>query len=97
MPAAKASTASRRAADHTGILPAHVLVGHAARGRIPLQIVLRWHVQQGLVPIPMSSDPQRLRSNLDVFGFALSNAEMADVSALDRGEQAAVDSDEFGH
>ena len=50
-----------------------------------------------LVPIPKSSDPQRLRSNLDVFGFALSDAEMADLSALDRGEQAAVDSDEFGH
>jgi 2,5-diketo-D-gluconate reductase A len=50
-----------------------------------------------LVPIPKSSDPQRLRSNLDVFGYALSDAEMADLNALDRGEQAAVDSDEFGH
>ena len=66
----------------------------AAHGRTPPQIVLRWHVQQGLVPIPKSSDPQRLRSNLDVFGFALSDAEMADLSALDRGELAAVDSDE---
>ena len=45
----------------------------------------------------MSSGPQRLRSNLHVFGFALSDAEMADLSALDQGEQAAVDSDEFGH
>jgi 2,5-diketo-D-gluconate reductase A len=69
----------------------------AAHGRTPPQIVLRWHVQPGLVPIPKSSDPQRLRRNLDVFGFALSDAEMADLSALDQGEQAAVGSDEFGH
>jgi 2,5-diketo-D-gluconate reductase A len=68
-----------------------------AHGRAPPQIVLRWHVQQGLVPTPKLSDPQRLRSNLDVSGLALSDAEMADLSALDRGEQAAVDSDEFGH
>ncbi|MBG0568026.1 aldo/keto reductase [Actinoplanes aureus] len=68
----------------------------AAHGRTPPQIVLRWHVQQGLVPIPKSSDPQRLRSNLHVSGFALSDAEMADLITLDRGEQAAVDSDEFG-
>ena len=49
----------------------------AAHGRTPPQIVLRRHVQQELVPIPTSSDPQRLRSNLDVFGFALSDAETA--------------------
>jgi 2,5-diketo-D-gluconate reductase A len=69
----------------------------AAHGRTPPQIVLRWHMQQGFVPIPKSSGPQRLRSYLDVFGFALSDAEMADLSVLDRGEQAAVGSDEFGH
>ena len=52
------------------------------------QVVLRWHVQLGAVAIPKSSDAQRQRSNLDVFGFELSEDEMAQVSALDRGRQS---------
>jgi 2,5-diketo-D-gluconate reductase A len=61
------------------------------------QLVLRWHVQLGLVPIPKSSNPERLRQNLDVFSFTLDEADVAALSALDRGEGAAVDSDAFGH
>jgi 2,5-diketo-D-gluconate reductase A len=66
-------------------------------GRTPAQIALRWHVQLGLVTIPKSSDPERLRQNLDVFDFALEQADMDALSALDQGEDAAVDSDRFGH
>ena len=61
------------------------------------QVVLRWHLQLDLVPIPKSSDPERLRHNLDVFSFALDDADVDALSALDRGESAAVDSDTFGH
>jgi diketogulonate reductase-like aldo/keto reductase len=54
-----------------------------AKGRTSAQIVLRWHLQQpGVVAIPKSSDPMRLRENLDVFDFALSDAEMAAITAL---------------
>jgi 2,5-diketo-D-gluconate reductase A len=49
----------------------------------PTQAVLRWHVQLGAVPIPKSADPQRQRENLDVFGFELSEAEVASISALE--------------
>jgi 2,5-diketo-D-gluconate reductase A len=66
-------------------------------GRSPAQIVLRWHVQIGAVPIPKSADPARQAENLAVFDFALDEAEMDALSALDRGESAATDSDEFGH
>ncbi|MQY10702.1 putative oxidoreductase [Streptomyces sp. RB5] len=52
-----------------------------AHGVTPAQVVLRWHVQLGAVPIPKSSDPARRRANLDVFGFELSDDEMAVVSA----------------
>jgi 2,5-diketo-D-gluconate reductase A len=69
----------------------------AETGRTPAQVVLRWHVQLGLVAVPKSADPQRLRQNLDVFGFELTPAQVDALSALDRGESAAVDSDEFGH
>jgi 2,5-diketo-D-gluconate reductase A len=65
----------------------------AKYGRTPAQVVLRWHVQQGIVAIPKSSDPGRQRSNADIFDFELDPAEMEQLSALDRGEAAAVDSD----
>jgi diketogulonate reductase-like aldo/keto reductase len=47
--------------------------------------VLRWHVQLGAVPIPKSADPQRQRTNLDLFGFALDDAQVAALSGLERG------------
>ena len=48
----------------------------------PGQVILRWHVQLGSLPIPKSSDPDRQRQNLDVFGFELTDAEMAAITAL---------------
>lgn len=65
----------------------------AARGITPAQAVLRWAVQQGIAVIPKSSDPRRQRENLGIFGFSLSDAEMAALATLDLGEAAAVDSD----
>ncbi|GAA4663558.1 aldo/keto reductase [Frondihabitans cladoniiphilus] len=58
------------------------------------QIVLRWHVQQGIVPIPMSSSPERRRANLELSGFELSSDEVAAISALDRGRIWGQDPDE---
>jgi 2,5-diketo-D-gluconate reductase A len=61
------------------------------------QVVLRWHVQQGLVAIPKSADPGRIAENIDIFDFELTADEMAAISALDRGEAGLTDSDLFGH
>jgi diketogulonate reductase-like aldo/keto reductase len=56
-----------------------------ARGKTVAQIALRWLVQQdGVVPIPRSSNPTRMAENLDVFGFALSDDEMGRIAALKR-------------
>jgi 2,5-diketo-D-gluconate reductase A len=66
-------------------------------GRTPAQVVLRWHLELGLTAVPKSSDPTRLRQNLDVFDFSLSAGEIAAISALDRGDAAGADSDAFGH
>ena len=66
-------------------------------GRTPAQVVLRWHVQQGLAVAVKSSDPERQAQNLAVFDFSLTDEEMAGFAALDRGEAAATDSDTFGH
>ncbi|KAF2417853.1 aldo/keto reductase [Microbacterium sp. B35-30] len=51
----------------------------------PTQVVLRWHTQLGSTPIPKSADPDRQRENADVFGFTLTDDEVAAVSALERG------------
>ncbi|MEW2249177.1 aldo/keto reductase [Streptomyces sp. NPDC006975] len=48
-------------------------------GVSPGQVVLRWHVQLGALPVPKSADPERQRDNLDVFGFELDAEEMAAV------------------
>lgn len=46
------------------------------------QVILRWHVQVGSLPIPKSSNPERQRQNLDIFGFELTDDEVAGISAL---------------
>jgi 2,5-diketo-D-gluconate reductase B len=52
-------------------------------GRTPAQVALRWLVQQdGVAAIPKSTDPGRLRGNIDVFNFSLSDDDMAAISAL---------------
>jgi 2,5-diketo-D-gluconate reductase A len=80
------------------LLRSPVIADLAARyDRTPGQIVLRWHVQNGLVVIPKSSDPQRLAQNLDVFGFELDEGAMASLDSLDEGPDAGVDSDRSGH
>lgn len=52
-------------------------------GKTPAQVVIRWHLDSGLVVIPKSVNPDRLRQNLDVFDFRLDADDMARVAALD--------------
>jgi 2,5-diketo-D-gluconate reductase A len=64
-----------------------VVAGIAERiGRTPAQVVLRWHLQRGDVVFPKSVTPGRMAENLDVFGFELSGADQAAITALGRGE-----------
>jgi 2,5-diketo-D-gluconate reductase A len=63
-------------------------------GRTPGQVILRWHVQQGLVAVPKSADKDRQRENAAVFDFELTVDDFAALGTLDKGEQAAVDSDQ---
>lgn len=66
-------------------------------GRTPAQIVLRWHIELGLVPVPRSENPQRLRENIAVFDFTLTPEEVAQLAALDRGTELVLDPESFGH
>jgi diketogulonate reductase-like aldo/keto reductase len=54
----------------------------ARHGVTPAQVVLRWHLELGIIVIPKSARPERIDSNLDLFGFSLSAEEMARLNRL---------------
>lgn len=84
--------------EGTAVLAESIITRLAERhGKSPAQIVLRWHIELGLATIPKSSHPARIRENIDIFDFSLTQEEMAEISSLDRGEAGAMDSDVFGH
>ncbi|AGF73235.1 aldo/keto reductase [Corynebacterium halotolerans] len=56
----------------------------------PAQAVIRWHLQKGNIVFPKSRTPERIRSNIDVFGFELSDDEMTAITDLDRGGDGRV-------
>ena len=58
-----------------------------AHGKTPAQVVLRWGVQRGTSIIPKTSKPERMRENLDIMDFALTESEMSAISALDAGRR----------
>ncbi len=58
-----------------------------AHGKTPAQIVLRWGVQRGTAVIPKTSQPQRLKENLDIFDFELSPEQMLSISQLNRHQR----------
>lgn len=65
----------------------------AAHGVTPAQVVIRWHLQQGIIVFPKSSTRARMAENFDVFGFELTDAEMDAVNGLDRGLRVGADPD----
>jgi 2,5-diketo-D-gluconate reductase A len=58
-------------------------------GKTPAQVILRWHVQQGLVPIPKSGNADRLRQNLEVFDFELTDEDLARIATLDSSRRGS--------
>jgi diketogulonate reductase-like aldo/keto reductase len=68
-----------------------------AHGVTSGQVILRWQVQQGNLPIPKSATPSRQRENLDVFGFELDEAEMEAITALGRPDGRLFGGDPESH
>jgi methylglyoxal/glyoxal reductase len=60
-------------------------------GKTYAQVMLRWAVQHGTIPIPKSSHPERLRQNLDIFDFELSLAQMKRINKLSNGLRTCWD------
>ena len=57
----------------------------AAHGKTVGQVLLRWNVQRGVVVIPKSTHAERIRENMDIWDFTLTDAEMARIASLDMG------------
>jgi len=64
-----------------------------AHGKSPAQVIIRWHLQEGLIVIPKSVHEERIRENIDVFDFELSEADMAAIAKLDRTPEGRTGSD----
>lgn len=68
-------------------------------GKTPAQVVLRWHVQRGDIVFPKSNTPSRIEENFRIFDFELDAADVAKITALDRGEDGRTgpNPDVFDH
>jgi len=77
------------------ILTDPVVTGIAEKhGRSAAQVVIRWHLQLGLVVIPKSVTEARIAENIDVFGFALDDEDLAAIATLDTGARVGSDPDD---
>ena len=63
--------------------------------KTPAQVVLRWHLQRGDIVFPKSVTPERIRDNIDIFEFGLSEDEVGAISALNRDERTGPNPDKF--
>jgi 2,5-diketo-D-gluconate reductase A len=62
-----------------------------AHDKTVAQTVLRWLLQRDIVVIPKSTRPERMRENLDVFDFTLTDDEITQIATLDTGASSAFD------
>jgi 2,5-diketo-D-gluconate reductase A len=65
-----------------------------AHGKSIAQVVLRWHLQEGIIIFPKSSQKERLRENLDVFDFELTGDDMAAIAAMDADRRVGTHPDD---
>ena len=63
----------------------------------PAQVILRWHIELGAVPLPKSAQPERQAQNLDIFDFELSDDEVGAISALTKPDGRLFDGDPDTH
>ena len=72
----------------------------AAHGKTPAQIILRWHLQNGIAIIPKSVHQDRIKANADIFDFELSPAEMQQIDGLNTNHRISKEPEmvyEFGY
>lgn len=65
----------------------------AQHGKTPAQVILRWHLQNQIIPIPKSVTPTRLKENADIFDFQLSQKDMDEINELNKDQRFGADPD----
>ena len=79
-----------------GLLEDPVLTSIAdAKNKPVAAVILRWLLQRGITPIPLSRNDKRIRENLNVFDFALTEDEMRAIAKLDRGQFVIMDDEKL--
>jgi 2,5-diketo-D-gluconate reductase A len=80
------------------VLKDPVLVRIAERlGRSTAQVTLRWHLQRGDIVFPKSVTRERVQENFELFDFELTDADMGDITALNKDERTGPDPDTFNY
>ena len=64
-------------------------------GKTIPQVILRWHIQNHLVVIPKSVTPARIRENVAIFDFVLTDADMREIAGLETGRRIGPDPDSY--
>lgn len=64
-------------------------------GKTTSQVIIRWHLDQGLIVIPKSVTPSRIRSNLEVFDFTLDASDISAIAALNKNQRLGPDPEAF--
>ena len=90
----------KRLAKYGTVLESWYPIGHGAKdlineplftklaekyGKSNVQIILRWHIQEGNIVFPKSSNPKHIKDNFNIFDFALTDDEMNEIRSLDKG------------
>ena len=74
-----------------GIIKSELLAGIGAKyGKTASQVALRWLTQRGIVAIPKSTHKERMQQNLDIFGFTLTNDDMAQIATMNQHDTGTV-------
>ena len=60
-------------------------------GKTAAQVIQRWHYQNGVVTIPKSTNPVRMKENMDIFDFSLSTSDMNKIDSMNRDERSGPD------
>jgi len=78
------------------LLRDRTIIGLAQKyDKTPAQIVLRWHIEMGIVAIPKSVTPSRIRENIDVVDFELAADDLVAIAELNNGRRTGMDPDTF--
>lgn len=60
-------------------------------GKTVAQVILRWHIQRGVVTIPKSVHKERIAENFNIWDFTLNNEDVAAITAMDSGKSEIID------